>query len=124
LQVEQKLSIVSKAYLMGIAGMRSNYTVEAIKAAAGLTGPDPPSPATELEDDLEGEGEGWRDEEAANGSVAGTYRSAAGNGTQHSSYQYSQRGSFTSTVAPSGVALGSSLMRSEEEGSPERQPLL
>lgn len=39
-QVQERLGLVSKAYLACIGGMRSAYTTEAIRSAAGLPAPE------------------------------------------------------------------------------------
>lgn len=130
--MQQKLLIVERAYLLGGPAMRANYTMEAIRAAAGLSSTEPPSQLL-LDDQatvgVEEGGDYWgeqyhqtgdyRDLEA--GSVAATHRSA-GKGGHRSSINGGVVGG--GRVAPPVSAGGGSALMASDDGSAEMQPLL
>jgi hypothetical protein len=59
--VQEKLGLVSRAYLACIGGMRSAYTVDAIRVAAGLPPLEPEMHDGLSDDDEEGDGNGKAD---------------------------------------------------------------
>jgi hypothetical protein len=83
-QVQEKLGLVSRAYLACIGGMRSAYTVDAIRVAAGLPPLEP-----EMHDGLSDAEEAAGDGEEAQ-LLGGAGESAGGGrGSTQRSYQAS-----------------------------------